>query len=65
MVYLSLIHIFTPFYQAESYEVKSGVGYLVNRLAQAIGRELEHRMGGIGLTDAPVSYTHLDVYKRQ
>lgn len=42
----------TPFYQAESYEVKSGVGYLVNRLAQAIGRELEHRMGGIGLTDA-------------
>lgn len=43
----------TPqFYRAETYQVDDSVGYLVNRLAQAIGRELDRRMAGLGLTDA-------------
>jgi DNA-binding MarR family transcriptional regulator len=43
----------TPrFYQAETYRVEESVGYLVNRLAQTIGRELDRRMIDLGLTDA-------------
>ena len=41
-----------PLYQAESYRVESSVGYLVTKLAQTIGRELDHRMVDLGLTDA-------------
>lgn len=41
-----------PFYQVESYRVEESVGYLVNRLAQTIGRELDRRMIDLGLTDA-------------
>lgn len=40
------------FYQAETYRVEESVGYLVNRLAQTIGRELDRRMIDLGLTDA-------------
>lgn len=41
-----------PFYQVETYRVEESVGYLVNRLAQTVGRELDHRMIDLGLTDA-------------
>ena len=41
-----------PFYQAETYRVEESVGYLVNRLAQTIARELDRRMIDLGLTDA-------------
>ena len=40
------------FYQAENYCVEESVGYLVNRLAQTVGREIDRRMVGLGLTDA-------------
>ena len=40
------------FYKAESYRVESSVGYLVNKLAQTLGRELDRRMIDLGLTDA-------------
>lgn len=40
------------FYQAETYRVEDSVGYLVNRLAQTIARELDRRMIDLGLTDA-------------
>ena len=40
------------FYKAESYRVESSVGYLVNKLAQTLGRELDRRMVDLGLTDA-------------
>ena len=40
------------FYQAETYQVGDSVGYLVKRLAQEIGKELDRRMGALGLTDA-------------
>jgi DNA-binding MarR family transcriptional regulator len=42
----------TQFYQAETYRVENSVGYLVNKLAQTIGRELDRRMADLGLTDA-------------
>ncbi len=42
----------THFYQAETYRVEDSVGYLVNRLAQTIARELDRRMIDLGLTDA-------------
>jgi len=41
-----------PFYQAETYRVEESVGYLVNRLAQTVARELDRRMVDLGLTDA-------------
>ena len=41
-----------PFYQASSYRVEDSVGYLVNRLARSVGRELDRRMVELGLTDA-------------
>ena len=40
------------FYQAETYRIEDSVGYLVNRLAQTMGRELDRRMVDLGLTDA-------------
>jgi len=40
------------FYQAENYRIGSSVGYLVNKLAQTIARELDRRMIDLGLTDA-------------
>ena len=40
------------FYQVETYRVEESVGYLVNRLAQTVGRELDRRMVDLGLTDA-------------
>ncbi|MBS1228059.1 MAG: marR [Proteobacteria bacterium] len=41
-----------PFYQAETYRVEESVGYLINRLAQTVARELDRRMADLGLTDA-------------
>jgi len=41
-----------PFYQAETYRVEESVGYLINRLAQTVTRELDRRMADLGLTDA-------------
>ncbi len=41
-----------PFYQAETYRPESSVGYQINRLAQTIAREIDRRMGDLGLTDA-------------
>ena len=38
--------------QAETYRIEESVGYLVNRLAQTIARELDRRMSDLGLTDA-------------
>ncbi len=43
---------FQQFYQADIDQMESSVGYLVNRLAQTLGRELERRMADPGLTDA-------------
>jgi DNA-binding MarR family transcriptional regulator len=40
------------FYQIETYRVEESIGYLVNRLAQTIARELDRRMIDLGLTDA-------------
>ncbi len=42
----------TEFYKAETYRVESSVGYLVNRLAQTVTREVDRRMLDLGLTDA-------------
>lgn len=39
-------------YRVEDYRVEDGVGYLVNRLAHTVARELDRRMGDLGLTDA-------------
>lgn len=40
------------FYQAETYRPENSTGYLVNRLAQTIAREIDRRMADLGLTDA-------------
>jgi len=40
------------FYTAETYRLEESVGYLVNKLAQTLGRELDRRMIDLGLTDA-------------
>ena len=40
------------FYRVETYRVEDSIGYLVNRLAQTLGRELDRRMIDLGLTDA-------------
>lgn len=41
-----------PFYQADTYTPESSTGYLINRLAQTITREIDRRMIDLGLTDA-------------
>lgn len=41
-----------PYYSAETYRINNGIGYLVKTLAHTIGRELDRRMGELGLTDA-------------
>ncbi len=43
---------FHQFYQPDTYQAESSVGYLVNRLAQAVTREVDRRMVDLGLTDA-------------
>lgn len=43
---------FHQFYQADSYRAENSTGYLVNKLAQAVTREIDHRMVDLGLTDA-------------
>ena len=40
------------FYRVENYRVEESIGYLINRLAQTVGRELDRRMVELGLTDA-------------
>ena len=40
------------FYQPETVRPENSVGYLINRVAQSLGRELDHRMSALGLTDA-------------
>jgi len=40
------------FYSAETYRPENSAGYLVNRLAQAVTREIDRRMADLGLTDA-------------
>ena len=40
------------FYQPENVRPENSVGYLINRIAQSVGRELDHRMSALGLTDA-------------
>lgn len=40
------------FYQPEGYQAENSVGYLVNKLAQTVAREVDNRMAGLGLTDA-------------
>lgn len=43
----------TPgFYQANTYRINDSIGYLVSRLTQALGREIDRRMVDLGLTDA-------------
>jgi DNA-binding MarR family transcriptional regulator len=43
---------FNSFYQPEGYQAENSVGYLVNKLAQAVAREVDNRMIDLGLTDA-------------
>lgn len=43
---------FQRFYDADNYRPEDSVGYLVNRLAQTVAREVDQRMVGLGLTDA-------------
>jgi DNA-binding MarR family transcriptional regulator len=43
---------FNSFYQPEGYRAENSVGYLVNKLAQAVAREVDNRMIDLGLTDA-------------
>lgn len=40
------------FYEAENYRPENSAGYLINRLAQTIAREIDRRMVDLGLTDA-------------
>ena len=40
------------FYRAETFRVEESVGYLIRRIAHAVGRELDRRMAELGLTDA-------------
>ena len=40
------------FYRPDSYRAENSTGYLVNKLAQAVTREIDHRMVNLGLTDA-------------
>ena len=40
------------FYQADSYRVENSVGYLVNKLAHVLNKEIDWRMAEHGLTDA-------------
>ena len=41
-----------PLYQAETYRAENSTGYLVNKLAQVVAREIDRRMIDLGLTDA-------------
>jgi DNA-binding MarR family transcriptional regulator len=43
---------FHQFYQPDTYQAESSTGYLVNKLAQAVTREIDRRMVDLGLTDA-------------
>lgn len=43
---------FHQFYQADTYRAENSTGYLVNKLAQTVTREIDHRMVVLGLTDA-------------
>ncbi|MBV2234667.1 MAG: MarR family transcriptional regulator [Sterolibacterium sp.] len=40
------------FYRADSYTINDSIGYLVSRLSQTLGREIDRRMVELGLTDA-------------
>lgn len=40
------------FYLPETVRPENSVGYLINRVAQSLARELDHRMGSVDLTDA-------------
>ncbi|MGE5469218.1 MAG: MarR family winged helix-turn-helix transcriptional regulator [Bacteroidota bacterium] len=40
------------FYHPDTYRAQTSTGYLVNRLAQVVTREVDHRMAALGLTDA-------------
>lgn len=40
------------FYQPDTYRAENSTGYLVNKLAQVVTREVDHRMVDLGLTDA-------------
>ena len=42
----------TAFYHSDNYRVEESVGYLVNRLAHTVAREIDRRMSRLGLTDA-------------
>ena len=42
----------TEFYRSDNYRAEESVGYLVNRLAQTVSREIDRRMSPLGLTDA-------------
>jgi DNA-binding MarR family transcriptional regulator len=41
-----------PFYSPDTYRPENSTGYLVNKLAQAVTREIDRRMVDLGLTDA-------------
>jgi DNA-binding MarR family transcriptional regulator len=43
---------FISFYQPKDYRPENSVGYLVNKLAQTVAREVDNRMVDLGLTDA-------------
>ena len=43
---------FHQFYQPETYQPQTSTGYLVNKLAQVVAKEIDHRMVDLGLTDA-------------
>jgi len=43
---------FISFYQPKNYRPENSVGYLVNKLAQTVAREVDNRMVDLGLTDA-------------
>lgn len=40
------------FYRASTYRINDSIGYLVSRLTQVLGREIDRRMVELGLTDA-------------
>jgi DNA-binding MarR family transcriptional regulator len=40
------------FYKAADYRINDSIGYLVNRLSQVLGREIDRRVAELGLTDA-------------
>ena len=48
----ALMNPIIQFYDADTYRIEHGVGYLLNQLAQTLARELDHRMIDLGLTNA-------------